>query len=91
MEPNFDLIWKRICEHAGDSFETKSGRPFTYEIDGNAVIPSRTDYRLGKGDFQKAYGLHPVDGPGDLNQLVRGPAYIWAVLHDHRITGDSNE
>ncbi len=27
----------------------------------------------------------PVEGPGRINDLVRGPAYIWAILNDNRI------
>jgi alpha-beta hydrolase superfamily lysophospholipase len=28
----------------------------------------------------------PLDGPGLINHIARGPAYVWAVLHDPRIT-----
>ncbi len=37
-------------------------------------------------DFYKAYDLIPINGPGAINNLVRGPANVWVVLHDSRIS-----
>lgn len=81
----FDEVWKRIVAHAGEVFHTKTGLRLTYEVDGNGLWPSRTDYRIARRDFENAYGLVPFDGPGIVNDLVRGPSYVWAVLHDERI------
>ncbi|GGY04181.1 hypothetical protein GCM10007160_34800 [Litchfieldella qijiaojingensis] len=69
----------------GQDFETKTGKPFTYDIVGDVFHPSRTDYNISKADFRKALALVPFDGPGEINTIVRGPAYVWAVLHDKRI------
>ena len=80
-----DVVWRRIKAMEGKNFETKTGKPFTFEISGNVFHPSRTTYNISKVDFQKALDRVPIDGPGAINNLVRGPAYIWAVLHDHRI------
>ena len=85
MKAGFEEIWTRICSLEGESFETKTGLAFTYTLDGEAVIPSRTQYRLGKNEFAKAYEQLPLDGPGPLNSLVRGPAYVWAILRDKRL------
>jgi hypothetical protein len=84
-KPSVDELWIRlkICE--GDEFKTKTGKPFTYEISGNVFLPSRTFYDISKADFQKALESVPFDGPGVINRTVRGPAYVWAVLHDKRI------
>ena len=66
-------------------FHTKRGLPFTYEIEGNQLIPNRTEYPLHKSNFRKAYELMPVSGPGELTNEVRGPSYVWAILNDSRI------
>jgi hypothetical protein len=29
--------------------------------------------------------MMPIDGPGAIRDLVRGSAYIWAILNDKRI------
>lgn len=83
---SFEEIWSRIIAHTGDTFYTKTGMEFTYEIRGNGFIPSRTEFRISKADFRTAYQMVPMDGPGVINEIVRGPAYIWAVLHDQRIS-----
>ncbi len=62
-----------------------SGLAFTYRVVGNAVIPSRTRYQIARSDFEKAYELVPLGGPGEINRLVRGPAYVWGILHDTRV------
>jgi hypothetical protein len=87
-KPPVDAIWTRIKESAGERFHTKTGKPFEYEIAGDVFMPSRTKYNIQKRDFAKALALVPIDGPGRINAEVRGPAYVWAVLHDERIRQD---
>ena len=78
-------VWSRIQQHEGENFETITGRPFTYEVDGNSIITSRTDFKLSKSDVEKVLGRVPLKGPGEITNDVRGPSYIWAILHDERI------
>jgi len=89
MYPSFNEIWNRIVAHQGETFRTKTGKPFTYQIDSNYFLPSRTNYRIIKNDLETAFADVPFDGPGKINWRVRGPAYIWAVLHDPRIRRDN--
>lgn len=78
-------VWRRIEAHQHERFETITGKPFTYVVDGNQLTVDRTDYPLHASDFAKALDLVPLAGPGEINFTVRGPAYIWAILHDERI------
>lgn len=83
--PSIDDVWSRLKAHEGLKFETKTGKLFTFQISGNVFHPSRTEYNVAKENFRKALKLVPFDGPGVINDVVRGPAYVWAVLHDKRI------
>jgi len=84
--PRFEEIWRRIVDHAGETFHTITGLEFTYKVDADAFYPSRTDYRIARANFEKAYELVPIDGPGRISWIVRGPSYVWGVLHDQRIS-----
>jgi hypothetical protein len=84
--PSFSAVSNRIVAHAGESFTTKSGFLFIYLIDGNVFVPSRTPYRISRADVEKALALVPLDGPAAINTIVRESAYLWAVLHDARIS-----
>lgn len=84
----FDIVWRRIVALEGEPFTTKKGLPFTYRIEREALYPSRTEYRLSRADFAKAYSRVPLAGPGLINREVRGPSYIWAILHDKRVAHD---
>lgn len=84
--PGFEEVWERIVAHAGEAFHTKTGLPLTYEVVEDSLYPSRTKYRISKADFQAAYQMVPIEGPGAINDIVRGPAYVWAILHDPRIS-----
>jgi len=86
LEP-FEEIWRRIVACSGQQFLTKRKLVFTYEIRGSGFHPSRTKYRISKSDFLNAYQRFPIDGPHVINSIVRGPAYVWSVLHDERISG----
>ncbi len=82
---SFTTIWTRIQSHEGESFKTARGLKFTYKMSDDAFYPSRTRYRISKSEFQKAYEMMPVGGPGEISLVVRGPSYVWAVLNDPRI------
>ncbi|MCK5613537.1 hypothetical protein KAR91_67325 [Candidatus Pacearchaeota archaeon] len=82
----FEEIWSRIITHTGETFYTKTGLEFTYKIRGNGFFPSRTEYRISKANFRTAYQMVPMDGPGVINEIIRGPTYVWAALHDQRIS-----
>jgi hypothetical protein len=82
---SIEILWDRLEGLEGEEFQTTSGLPFTYTMSGNTLVPSRTEFNLGKSDFQKALELVPLSGPGELGNLVRGTSYIWALLHDPRI------
>jgi hypothetical protein len=84
-KPSIDEVWSRIGKVAGESFATKTGEPFTFQITGDVFHPSRTKHNISKPEFGKALALVPFNGPGVINRTVRGPAYVWAVLHDKRI------
>lgn len=83
--PEFDEIWARMISHQGEKFFTRRGLPFTYEISGRSFLQSRTSWPIRQRDFEVAYELVPILGPGSINRIVQGPAYVWAVLHDDRI------
>lgn len=82
---SFDNVWRRIRAHEGEKFYTVRQREFTYSIEKDRLIPSRTVYWIAKSNFKKAYRMVPIDGPGKISNDVRGPSYVWAILHDKRI------
>ena len=86
-DKKFDKIWDKIILHSDKIFFTKTDLKFKYEIKGDGFFPSRTKYRISKNDFYKAYKMVPLSGPSAINEICRGPSYIWAVLHDQRIYG----
>ena len=83
--PDINGIWRRIERCQGEEFHTISGLPFTYEVEGNVFRASRAKQNILRTDFERVLEIAPIDGPGEINWEVRGPAYIWAVLHDPRI------
>lgn len=82
---DFETVWSRIKNNAGTNFYTKTGLLFTYRIANDCVVPDRTNYPLAKSNFEKAFAVENLTGPGKINNLVRGPAYVYAILTDSRI------
>ena len=85
--PSFDEVWDRIVKHEHAFFRTRLGVWFTYRLEGDVVCPSRTDFRIPRRDFEIAYPLLPLPGPGKINRLVTGASYVYAILHDERVSG----
>jgi hypothetical protein len=77
-----------LCTCTNEQFLTKTGKPFTFAINGEVLCVSRTKYNLSKGNFAKGLDVAPFDGPGSVQSLVRGPSYVWAILHDTRVRKD---
>jgi len=86
QKSSFEEIWERIVANAGKTFHTINGLPFTYNVQKGMVRPSRTEYQISKTDFEKAYTMVPIKGPGAISKIVRGPSYLWAILHDKRVS-----
>ena len=80
-----DAIWNKIINNEGKLFHTIRGLPFTYKIEGDFLTTTRTNYPLSKSEFEKAMKHMPLSGPGQINKIVRGPAYVYAILTDSRI------
>jgi hypothetical protein len=87
---SFDTVWSRIQACAGQEFHTKTGIRFVYSVDGTTVIPEHTGYPIHMSQFQKAHALMPLKGPSEINRLVRGPAYVYAILTDRRTRPDAS-
>lgn len=85
IRPTIDEVWLRISAHQGERFETISGRPFSYTVSAGRLVTDRTSFPLSFRDFETALDLVPCAGPGEITRVVRGPSYIWAILHDARV------
>jgi len=85
-ESSFDEVWDRIKTFQGQIFHTITGLEFSYIVLGSYLKTTRTVYNLSKRDFSRASSMVPIPNPGAINNIVRGPAYIWAILHDQRIS-----
>ena|SRR3989338_9056641 len=57
---SIDDVWRRLKALEGQAFETKTGKPFTFELDGDVFRPTRTKYNVAKADFRKALELVPL-------------------------------
>lgn len=75
--------WARIERHAGESFQTKTGLVFSYEMPGNylRVVSNgaRVNRSLSRTNYAKPVDLMPADCPGVLKER-QGSFYTWAIL-----------
>jgi len=82
-------LWARVVEHAGKPFLTDKGRELFYEVDGDAVLPSRIDRRpVPREAFERALAAMPCEDASKL-PLERGCGYsrvvLFTILVDTRI------
>jgi hypothetical protein len=81
---DFDAVWRRIEAHEGEQFQQKGGGKFTYKVESGCVVPNRTNRRLPRGHFERAYERGPLGGPGEVQDL-QGHSYLYAILTDRRV------
>ena len=77
--------WSRIKKHEGDTFKTITGLEFSYSIDGDSIIPSRTDWKIPRSHVLKLLDRVPLKDTTEI-QDVMGPSYLWGILNDERIS-----
>ncbi len=82
----FDDIWQRIVGKSGEFFQTQAGAWFTYRIEADTALPSHTELRIPRSDFERVFPLLPLPSPAKIGKFVTGANYVWAILHDPRIT-----
>ena len=69
----FKQVWDNIKRHENEEFVTKRGLVLTYELFGDSIKPSRTDYFISKSDFKKAMKLMPLKNIKRSLPFVEGP------------------
>lgn len=87
---SFARVWERVCALEGETFYTKRKHALTYVLaDGSGLRPCRRGRPINriipKEDLRKAWRRMPLTGPGEIQDL-QGPAYIFAILQDPRIS-----
>src|SRR4051794_11319831 len=65
----FDTVERRIREHQGEPFQTRSGLPMTYAVDGDRIKISRVNRRLSSmGDARQIWLMGPDATLTDVDQ-----------------------
>ena len=85
---DFDNVWERIQQCAGQTFTTVTGLPFTYRVPGAHLCVSRDGREINRSpsrtNFARAATAMPATRPSDLREM-QGSAYTWAILMDKRV------
>ncbi|MCW8137960.1 MAG: hypothetical protein KIT58_03555 [Planctomycetota bacterium] len=85
-KPSIDVVWDRLRRHQGEVFRQITGGDFTYVVESDKVVPSRTDWLFPKKQIAEAVSLMPIESTVPLQHLY-GPSYLYAMLMDGRIRG----
>lgn len=81
---NIETVWNNIIQHEGEEFYTKTGKPFSYSINGNVLNPAHTKRNIPKSNLKTALTRLPLSKTTQLSDL-QGYAYIYGILTDERI------
>lgn len=77
-------IWDLIKQHQGEMFYTVSGKELIYRVERDMVFHNRTKIGIPRQAFEKAVAINP-HCPADLQKVVVGPSYVFAIISDPRI------
>ncbi len=81
-----DEIWSRISALEGEFLKTHQQRWFTYRVEGDDLLPSHTDLRIPRGDFERVVPMLPLADPRKIAKFVTGYPYVAAILGDPRVS-----
>jgi hypothetical protein len=88
--PETGQVWERIEAHRGEEFRTVTGKPFSYDVRGNIVVPrprkgKPTARQLPRSEFEKAWARRPLSNLDQIRDL-QGYSYVYGILTDPRIS-----
>lgn len=78
-----DLVWINILLHAGETFYTKTGKPFTYHLRNDYIVLENTNRTIPRKQVEEAL-IIKSDVVTDYNRF-QGYAYLFGLIHDSRI------
>lgn len=85
-----ETVWQRLVSHQGEQFQTVSGLPLTFEVDGAGIWffrnGKRVNRKLTRTQFEVALSRCPLTRTTEISDLMDYP-YVFAVLTDRRIRG----
>ena len=94
LEPAVNLpeaVWERTASHQGEPFQTVTGLPFTFEVEGAGIWffrdGRRVNRKLTRTQFEVALSRCPLARTTEISDLMDYP-YLFAVLMDRRIRGE---
>jgi hypothetical protein len=93
-QSDFQDLWEKVVKHQGAEFRTKSGLPFTHEVEGSSGIwfkrnGKTINQRLWRREVEQAFAKLPLHGPTDLKEF-RDSSYLYGLLTDPRIVGGTS-
>lgn len=83
---SFELVWERICAQERKFFKTHQNEHFTYRIEDGVLIPSHSDARIPRADFEMTFPMLPLPDPRKIAKFVKSYPHVAAILGDPRIS-----
>lgn len=88
IAPDPDRVWIRIVDHQGERFETVTGLPLTYEVEGAGIWFFRDGKRINRKLSRKQVDIAIKRCPLENTVVIKDLfdfAFLFAVLMDKRI------
>lgn len=86
-----DIVWDRLTVNQGGTFETATGLPFTYELEGAGIWFYRDgrkiNRKLTRSQLNKGISRCPLRSTTEIADLI-DYAYLFGLLSDRRIRGE---
>ena len=83
-----EAVWRRIEKHQGQEFTMASGKPVTFEVEGNGIWFFRKGHRINRKatrrQLEEAISRCPLKSTTEIKDLI-DYSYIFAILMDRRI------
>jgi len=83
-----EAVWHRVAIHQGKQFQTVTGLPFTFEIDGAGIWffrdGKRINRKLTRNQFEVALSRCPLKSTTEIKDVIDYP-YVFGLLMDGRI------
>lgn len=78
-------VWHRVAAHAGETFYTVTGIPFSYHMNGDRICLHNTNWSIPRRDVEDAVTVVSPSISIFKQRGYQGPSYLFGIITDPRI------
>ncbi len=91
MNTNINTVWENVVKYQGETFFTKSGKPFTYVVKNEHIYVNEVkSATINKANIAKALLMENPSPQKIRDSKIWAQSCVYGIITDNRIKNPAN-